>query len=44
MDDLRAIADANRELQDEISPSAKIGHGRSSEPAVGWLQNIRVSR
>lgn len=42
-DDLRAIAQANRELQGEINPPAKIGHGRSPEPAVGWLGNIRVS-
>ncbi len=38
--DLRAIADANRELVAELRPPAKIGHA-SGGPAVGHVENIR---
>jgi hypothetical protein len=38
---LRAIADANRELADELSPPAKIGHS-SDGPALGRLRDVRV--
>jgi hypothetical protein len=53
--DLRAIADANRELADEVKIPIKIGHSRSQKllkgsglysdemPAGGWVENIRVS-
>ncbi len=40
---LREIADANLDLAEEIKPPSKIGHSKSSDPAVGWLSNIRVS-
>jgi hypothetical protein len=39
---LRGIADANRALAAEVRAPAKIGHG-SDQPAVGWLDNIRIS-
>jgi hypothetical protein len=42
-EDLRAMADAATELGDELKPPSKIGHGTSSDPAVGWLTNQRVS-
>jgi hypothetical protein len=42
VEDLRAIADANRELAAELRPPAKIGHDGYG-PAVGQLENIRVS-
>ncbi len=40
--DLAAIADANRELADELQPPAKIGHDGNG-PAVGHVTNIRVA-
>jgi hypothetical protein len=40
IEDLDAIAQAARELEGEIRPPAKIGHGRAGN-AVGWLTNIR---
>jgi hypothetical protein len=39
---LAGIADANRDLAGELRPPAKIGHG-GDQPAVGWLENVRVS-
>jgi hypothetical protein len=39
--DLRAMAEATRELGDEWRAPAKIGHG-SDQPAVGWLDEVRV--
>lgn len=42
VDDLRTIAEANRELADELRPPAKIGHDGVG-PAVGQLENIRVN-
>jgi hypothetical protein len=41
-DDLRSIAQANRELAAELRPPAKVGH-ESGGPAVGYLENLRVS-
>ena len=40
--ELRAIADAHRELAAELRPPAKIGHDDYG-PAVGYLENVRVS-
>lgn len=40
--DLRAIASANRELETELRPPAKIGHGKGG-PRVGTLANVRVA-
>lgn len=40
--DLRAIADANRALEAELRPPAKIGHDGYG-PAVGYLENVRVA-
>jgi hypothetical protein len=40
--DLRALAEADAELGDEINPPAKIGHG-STDPAVGWVENLRLN-
>jgi hypothetical protein len=51
-DDLRAMADADAELGDEIKPPGKIGHSDGQRllgltegemPAVGWVENVRVS-
>lgn len=39
-DALRAMADADAELEGELNPPAKIGHADYA-PAVGWLENIR---
>lgn len=41
-DDLREVVDANKALEGELLPAAKIGHG-SDAPAVGWLENIRIN-
>jgi hypothetical protein len=41
--DLRAMADAARELGDEWRAPAKVGHGGGDQPAVGWLDRVRVS-
>lgn len=40
---LRDMASAAAELRGEINPPSKIGHSKSSDPAVGWLDNIRVN-
>jgi hypothetical protein len=51
-DDLRAMAEADAELGDEIKPPGKIGHSDGQRllgltegemPAVGWVENVRVS-
>lgn len=42
VDDLLAIASANRELETELRPPAKIGHGKGG-PRVGTLANVRVA-
>jgi hypothetical protein len=42
IDDLRSMAQANRELEFELRPPAKIGHDGNG-PAVGRLNNIRVA-
>lgn len=39
--ELRAIAEAHRELASELRPPAKIGHDGYG-PSVGWLENLRV--
>lgn len=39
---LREMAAAAAELGDEIKAPAKIGH-KGGDPAVGWLENIRVN-
>ena len=41
-EDLRGMAEAATELADELHPPAKIGH-KGGDPAVGWLENIRVN-
>lgn len=41
-DALREIAEANRALAGELKPAATIGHG-SGDPAVGWLENVRIN-
>jgi phage I-like protein len=41
-DQLRAMAAASAELAGELRPPAKIGHG-SDQPAVGWLDNVRMN-
>lgn len=40
--DLEAIAQANRELESELRPPAKIGHATGG-PRVGTLANLRVA-
>lgn len=40
---LRELAKANSDLADELRPPAKLGHGDSGDPAVGWLENIRIN-
>ncbi len=40
--DLRALAAADAELGDELQPPARLGH-RPEEPAVGWVENVRVN-
>lgn len=40
---LRELAKANQDLAGELRPPAKLGHGASSDPAVGWLENIRIN-
>jgi hypothetical protein len=40
--DLRALADADAELGDEIKPPLKLGHA-TGEPAVGWVENVRLN-
>lgn len=51
-DDLRGMAEADAELGDEIKPPGKIGHSDAQRllgltdgemPAVGWVENVRVS-
>jgi hypothetical protein len=42
-DDLRAMAAAAADLGDQLRAPAKIGHWGGSMPAVGWLENQRVS-
>lgn len=39
---LRGMAAAAADLGDEVKPPAKIGH-KGGDPAVGWLENIRVN-
>ncbi len=41
-DDLRALAAADTELGDEITPPARLGHGQG-DPAVGWVENVRLN-
>lgn len=40
---LRELAKANADLAGELRPPAKLGHGESGDPAVGWLENIRIN-
>jgi hypothetical protein len=40
--DLEGMVAAARELEGEFNPPAKIGHG-SDQPAVGWLENLRLN-
>lgn len=44
-DDLRAMADADTELGDELKPPARINKfdDHSLQPAVGWIENVRTS-
>lgn len=40
---LREVADANRALAGELKPPATVGHANSDDPAVGWLENVRIN-
>lgn len=42
-EDLRGMTEAAAELADEVHAPAKIGH-RGGDPAVGWLENIRINQ
>ncbi len=40
---LADLEEADRDLADELKPPAKLGHG-GDQPAVGWLENLRLNR